>query len=396
MGVVVALNTANITLAMINAPDGTPPPGLLAGATGTTVIPAHNVHADEDWSLAGRCPVDAGTPTNTPNGVLNNNNHIVFSDINISQVIYWFKRNCLTVVREQQELIFGTLTQGSDSVKNYYRKINKYASWAQISDREKRIQFIRGLTSENKLEMKRLGLNRPLNDELIETLEEIETERNNLLLGEDIYNQPATKSKPKTSSHQGITTEDVDRIVNSRIQALQQPPTVQSPASSSGQENVTKADLQAMFKSFQETISWENKTLNNSKKSVRKKAEDLAIRRFLSDLLREKSNETPDIDYDPVDDITDSMAGMTLNSATINAIKSVVRNAIKKCTKCGRLGHTSRKCSIKKKRKSKVNLAIESDSDSDSSSNDSSSDSSDSDGDLNVHIAKSKKSEAEV
>ncbi|GBB94576.1 hypothetical protein RclHR1_23830007 [Rhizophagus clarus] len=146
-----------------------------------------------------------------------------------------------------------------------------------------------------------------------------------------------------------------------------------------------------MFKSFQETISWENKTLNNSKKSVRKKAEDLAIRRFLSDLLREKSNETPDIDYDPVDDITDSMAGMTLNSATINAIKSVVRNAIKKCTKCGRLGHTSRKCSVKKKRKSKVNLAIESDSDSDSSSNDSSSDSSDSDGDLNVHIAKSKK-----
>ncbi|GES80532.1 hypothetical protein GLOIN_2v1886689 [Rhizophagus clarus] len=267
---------------MINAPDGTPPPGLLAGATGATVIPEHNVHADEDWSLAGRCPVDAGTPTNTLNGVLNNNNHIVFPDINISQVIYWFKRNCPTVVREQQELIFGTLTQGSDS--------------------------------------------------------------------------PATKSKSKTSSHQGITTEDVDRIVNSRIQALQQPPTVQSPASSSGQENVTKADLQAMFKSFQETISWENKTLNNSKKSVRKKAEDLAIRRFLSDLLREKSNETPDIDYDPVDDITDSMAGMTLNSATINAIKSVVRNAIKKCTKCGRLGHTSRKCSVKKKRKSKAKI----------------------------------------
>ena len=53
--------------------------------------------------------------------------------------------------------------------------------------------------------MKRLGLNRPLNDELIETLEEIETERNNLLLGEDIYNQPATKTKLKASSHQSIT-----------------------------------------------------------------------------------------------------------------------------------------------------------------------------------------------
>ncbi|CAB5393368.1 unnamed protein product [Rhizophagus irregularis] len=210
----VALNNANITAAMINAPDGTPAPALPGGATGATVIPAHNVHMDEDWSLAGGCPVDAGTATNAPNGALNNNNHIVLPDINISQVIYWFKRNYPTVVREQQELIFGTLTQGSDSVRNYYRKVNKYASWAQISDREKRIQFIRGLSPENKLEMKRLGLNRPLNDELIETLEEIEMERNNLLLGEDIYNQPATKTKPKASSHQGITTEDVDRIVN--------------------------------------------------------------------------------------------------------------------------------------------------------------------------------------
>jgi len=205
---------------MINAPDGTLAPVLPARATGATVILAHNVHTDEDWSLAGGCPVDAGTATNALNGVLNNNNHIVLPDINISQVIHWFKRNYLTVVREQQELIFGTLTQGSDLVRNYYRKINKYASWAQISDREKRIQFIHGLSSKNKLEMKRLGLNRPLNDKLIETLKEIETEKNNLLLGEDIYNQPATKTKLKASSHQGITIEDVDRIVNSRIQAL--------------------------------------------------------------------------------------------------------------------------------------------------------------------------------
>ncbi|GET62210.1 hypothetical protein GLOIN_2v1778046 [Rhizophagus irregularis DAOM 181602=DAOM 197198] len=281
MAAVVALNNANITAAMINAPDGTPPPGLPAGATGATVIPAHNVHADEDWSLAGGCPVDAGTATNAPNGALNNNNHIVLPDINISQVIYWFKRNYPTVVREQQELIFGTLTQGSDSVRNYYRKINKYASWARISDREKRIQFIRGLTPENKLEMKRLGLNRPLNDELIETLEEIETERNNLLLGEDIYNQPITKTKPKAPAHQNITTEDIDRIVNSRIQALQQSVPNLSPVSSSSQENITKADLQeAIAKSFQETMSRATKTLDNSKKSANKRGKTLLLDDF--------------------------------------------------------------------------------------------------------------------
>ncbi|UZO12810.1 uncharacterized protein OCT59_004326 [Rhizophagus irregularis] len=137
-----------------------------------------------------------------------------------------------------------------------------------------------------------------------------------------------------------LLTEDIDRIVNSRIQALQQSAPNLSPVSSSGQENITKADLQeAIAKSFQETLSRE--LLDNSKKSANKRGEDLIIRRFLSELLRTKSNKQPedDYNYDPVDDITDSMAGMTLNSATINAIKSAVKSAVKKkCTKCGRFG----------------------------------------------------------
>ncbi|GES78253.1 hypothetical protein GLOIN_2v1789077 [Rhizophagus clarus] len=130
-------------------------------------------------------------------------------------------------------------------------------------------------------------------------------------------------------------------------------------ASSQPQQNT---DLQAIAKSFQETMSRATKTLDNT--------------------------------------------GMILNNTTINAIKSAVRSAVKKCTKCGRFGHTSHKCSVKKKRKSKkskkskVNLTIEPDSDSfsdstsssDSSDSDTnSSDSSDSDSDLNIHIAKSKK-----
>src|SRR6266542_577061 len=148
-------------------------------------------------------------------------------------------------------------------------------------------------------------------------------ERNNLLLGEDIYNQPATKIKPKASSHQSITTEDVDRIVNSRIQALQQSASNQSLASSSGQENITKADLQAIAKSFQETMSRVTKTLDNSKKSAGRRVKDNTIRRFLSDLLRKNPNNQPEdsYDYDPIDDISDSLAGLSLNSVINTAIK---------------------------------------------------------------------------
>ncbi|CAB4490102.1 unnamed protein product [Rhizophagus irregularis] len=103
-------------------------------------------------------------------------------------------------------------------------------------------------------------------------------------------------------------------------------------------------------------MSRATKTLSNSKKSANKKAEDLIIRHFLDDILREKGNVAPsnDYNYDSMDDITDSMAGMTLNNATIKAIKSAVKSAVKKkCTKCGKFGHTSRKCSVKKKKKSK-------------------------------------------
>ncbi|CAB5149882.1 unnamed protein product [Rhizophagus irregularis] len=61
---VVGLNNAQITATIINAPYGTIPPALPADATSATVISAHNVHADEDWSYAGGCPVDAATATN--------------------------------------------------------------------------------------------------------------------------------------------------------------------------------------------------------------------------------------------------------------------------------------------------------------------------------------------
>ncbi|POG71584.1 hypothetical protein GLOIN_2v1774625 [Rhizophagus irregularis DAOM 181602=DAOM 197198] len=159
----------------------------------------------------------------------------------------------------------------------------------------------------------------PLNDKLIETLEEIEIKRNNLLLGKDIYNQPTTKIKPKILSHQNITTEDIDRIVNSKIQMLQQLALNQSSAFSFSQENITKANLQVIEKT-------------------------LLLDVFLNNLIREKNNVTPgnDYNYDSINDITDSMAGMTLNNVIVNA---VVKHTVKKsssghkCSKYERSGH---------------------------------------------------------
>ncbi|CAB5186437.1 unnamed protein product [Rhizophagus irregularis] len=413
MAAVVALNNANITAAMINAPDGTLPPALPAGATGATVIPAHNVHADEDWSLAGGCPVDAGTATNAPNGALNNNNHIVLPDINISQVIYWFKRNYPTVVREQQQMVFGTLRQGYDSVRDYYRKIDKYARWGGISDREKRIQFIRGLSPENKLEMKRLGLNRPLNDELIENLEQIEVDKNDMLLGEDIYNQPATKIKPKESPSRGITTEDVDRIVNSRIQALQRGPQLQTsqptrtdlqaqPTRIDLQAQPTRTDLQDAIKMLVDAMKSSRRTLAKKPGPARKKADDIRVDRFLRDEVEKMNlddNYDDNYDYDPVEEMRRELEEFHINKAKIiNAVKKLAK-AKYRCSNCDKSGHNSRNCPKKKKKRrrvskrGKVHLVVDdSDTNSDggsSSSGESETESSSaSEGEISVNIAK--------
>ncbi|CAG8524160.1 8437_t:CDS:2, partial [Racocetra persica] len=84
-------------------------------------------------------------------------------------------------------------------------------------------------------------------------------------------------TKPKAPFYRSITTENIDKIVNSRIQALQQSMLNQSPASSSGQKNITKADLQVVAKFLQKTMFRATKTLDNSKKSADKRVENIAM-----------------------------------------------------------------------------------------------------------------------
>ncbi len=85
-------------------------------------------------------------------------------------------------------------------------------------------------------------------------------------------------------------------------------------------------------------MSRTTKTLDNSKKSANKRGENLIIRRFLSDLIREKSNVAPgdDYNYNSIDDITDSIADMTLNSVINAVVKHVIKKSSSgcKCSKC--------------------------------------------------------------
>ncbi|CAG8583322.1 20711_t:CDS:2 [Cetraspora pellucida] len=149
------------------------------------------------------------------------------------------------------------------------------------------------------------------------------------------------------------------------------------------------ADLQSIIKSFQETMSQVTKTQDNSKKSSKKRAEDTVINCFLSDLLRKNPVKHPADKYDhnSIEVISDSLAGLILNSVIKTAVRCAVKKSLDhKCSICRRFEHNFQNCLQKKKKRSKkskkgkVNLAtVDSDSDSSTSSDTSSGDSSDSD-----------------
>ncbi len=90
------------------------------------------------------------------------------------------------------------------------------------------------------------------------------------------------------------------------------------------------------------------KTLNNSKKSTEKKAEDLIIRHFLSDLLRTKLNKQSEnnYNYNSINDITNSIAGLILNSIINAIVKHIIKKSSSghKYSKCRRSKYNSQNC----------------------------------------------------
>ncbi|CAG8781479.1 25255_t:CDS:1, partial [Racocetra persica] len=94
-------------------------------------------------------------------------------------------------------------------------------------------------------------------------------------------------------------------------------------AFSESQTAQQNTDLRSTIKSFQETMSRATKTLDNSKKSSKKRVEDIGINHVLSDLLRKNPGKHPadEYDHDPIEDISDSLARLTLNSIIKTAIK---------------------------------------------------------------------------
>ncbi|CAJ0833396.1 14298_t:CDS:2 [Entrophospora sp. SA101] len=366
------------------------------GQNGNVIIPAHTVF-DEDWSFADGRPTDR--LPNAPN--TNTGNTVVVPGIRLGQVLYWFRTNYPTVTAEKQRVLFGSTVQGSDPVGRFYSNLRRLARLAGIDVQQIRLQFIRGLSPANQIEVRRLGLEKSV-DELLPKLEEIERYTAEQLSG--AYLRPISdptstnkiRNKDNVSDNTGMTETDIKNLVKSMISSSEQ-----DESSQIHERKLLRPSQMEPGKIYrgpglrlndQEWLRMDEATdrlsalagpsyLQTFMDKISK-----GIMDRITPLLPQKKKNTSN---DGMDEITNGMAELSINNAIAKGIEAGVNAVIKsskhRCSNCNRTGHNSRKCTRKKRSKSRskkrgsVNkVAVDSGSDTNSSNNDSSDNNSDS------------------
>ncbi|CAG8792131.1 6251_t:CDS:2, partial [Dentiscutata erythropus] len=213
------------------------------------------------------------------------------------------------------------VTTGDMGVEEFSTQIKKVGKLAGMIPEQQRKQFICGLNPMNQYNIRMMAKFEDTQENITKALAEVEkftlSQRN------------ASSSLPAflaanlyiDTNKSGITKTKIVNLIKTAM------------ASSESQMAQQNADLQSTIKSFQETMSRATKTLDNSKKSSKKRAEDTAINRFLSDLLRKNlgKHSADKYDHDLIEDISDSLAGLTLNSVIKTATsKTSLKETIRK------------------------------------------------------------------
>src|SRR5207245_4827896 len=137
--------------------------------------------------------------------------------LRVDRTIYYFRTNYTTVLRERREIRFGNLTQGNDSVRDYYRKVTKYGRILGFQNNVVEDQFLRGLSLDNMLKLNRLVEgDRPI-AEVVDALERIERRKAEMHLGltnrstqQEIIQKSVTPIQvPSVSAQEPVITRQV-------------------------------------------------------------------------------------------------------------------------------------------------------------------------------------------
>src|SRR5437763_1590717 len=150
------------------------------------------------------------------------NRTFVLTDITLEQLIDYFKGNYHTVRQKYQQALFGITVQGSDSVSSYYTKLKKIARHANMGDDEFCRRFLGGLSPDNQMEIRRIGLSRPI-DEIFSSLEQIERYKAELVSGANSLLQSQQYIQPSQSYPSTEIEKLKSELASLRAQQLAQP-----------------------------------------------------------------------------------------------------------------------------------------------------------------------------
>ncbi|CAG8481667.1 3603_t:CDS:2 [Cetraspora pellucida] len=327
------------------------------------VIPAYTVF-DEDCSFADGHPTDH--VINLPNA--NIGQSVVASGVRLGQVIYWLKTNYLTITAEKQRMIFGSAVQGSDPVGHFYSKLCKLARLAGIDEQQIRLQFLHGISSDNQLEIRCIGINRPV-FELLTELEEIERYKAEQLSGAYLYSNSDSKKAHRKDNYSDMTETEVRNLIKSITTPAQtQPVSSQLVSQKIQPTQPSKAYYGPQPPEMYQTIRDTN-------------IEFIPIPK--PDLPPKPIIKKSKVDSD--EELANHISKLSINAVVNKAMKKAMKTQ-HRCLKCNKIGHRSNspKCLRNKKKsqsrkKGSVNkVFINSNSDTNySSSSDSGSDSSD-------------------
>src|SRR5438046_3041986 len=252
-----------------------------------------------------------------------------------------------------------------------------------MGEPEFRRRFIGGLSPDNQVEIRRIGLNKPV-EELLANLEEIERYRAEMVLG----------APSMYASHQQLQTQ-TQTYQQPQTQTYQQPqPRYIIP----GAENAYVDDTKGGNYNFEDMKNLANELATYMRKSTpmrplevdesRNKLLDIAESLGYPDNYPRDANSLRNwIDIElsrrlPKDDIYNFNLKKVLEVLKDQPIKTskTSRRVSRKCSKCGKSGHTKSSCpKAKKKRKKKTNYVEEVSSSENSSSSKSESESESSD-----------------
>ncbi|CAJ0745870.1 434_t:CDS:2, partial [Entrophospora sp. SA101] len=369
------------------------------------LVPSHTVW-HEDWLTSGGRPTDLAP--NAPNANVGGN--VIAPNIFIGQVIDYFRRAYPTVTAEKTKLVFTTLAQGSDPVGRFYANLKRMVKLAYPTlpalnqEAMVRQQFFQGLSPDNKLEVRRIGLEHPISV-LLPKLEEIERQKAEMMLGK--YNpeshpvishsQSKANTKDNYSSNMGMSRDETESFVKSIIASSQSQPVSTQSTSQRREGQLLRPSQMEPGKIYRDPLLRLNDQEWLRIDDATDRLSALAGPSYLQTFMDTISKG--------------GMSELSINKAIAKGIEAGVNAVIKsskhRCSNCNRTGHNSRKCTRKKRSKSRskkrgsVNkVAVDSGSDTNSSNNDSSDNNSDSgdsssevesDHSFDVHVSKSKK-----